>query len=239
MRALLASGMLLLASCAADPVPPMHIDPEVVRSTLHYAREYILQAGDQLEISVFHVPEYNKTVTVRADGFVSLPIIGDFKMAGLTVPGADKELARRLNERLVDPDVTVNVMNPRPASVFVLGDVQRPGPVALRDAPTAALAIAAVGGVARTASLDSVAVIHLEADGTLSASMIQRPQSGTTAFYMALTSMPLENGDVVVVPESTRSEAMRFIQDFITTPLSGVNQFLTPYYELRLLNTIR
>ena len=233
------AALAVLAACAAEPPPPMRLDPVVVRSSLHYAREYVLQAGDQLEISVFHVPEYARTVTVRADGFVSLPVLGDVKLAGLTVPDADKLLAKGLSGRLVDPDVTVNVVNPRPASVFVLGEVLRQGPVPLRDAPTAALAISASGGVLRSAAYDYVAVVHLDADGTLAGTLIQRPKSGETAFYMALTNMPLENGDLVIVPESTRSQSTRFIQDFITTPLSGFNQALTPYVEFRLLNSIQ
>ncbi len=241
MKAWRAAGLGVLAvtaSCAAEPSAPMHIDPLVVRSTLHYAHEYLLQAGDQLEVSVFHVPEYSRTVTVRADGYVSLPVVGDIKMAGLSVPEADKLLAHGLGERLVDPDVTVNVANPRPASIFVLGEVQRPGSAPLRDAPTAALAIAASGGVLRSAAFDNVAVIHLEADGTLTGTLVQRPDSGETAFYMALTNMPLANGDLVVVPESTRSQAVRFIQDFISTPLTGVSAGLTPYADLKLISAI-
>jgi polysaccharide export outer membrane protein len=188
---------------------------------------------------VFHVPEYTRTVTIRADGYISLPVLGDVQLAGLSVPEADRMLAQRLSARLVDPEVTVNVLNPRPAAVFVLGEVQRPGPVPLRDAPTAALALANNGGILHSAAFDSVAVIHLDTDGTLVGTLINRPQGGETAFYMALSNMKLANGDLVVVPESARSQSVRFIQDFVTTPLSGVNSVLTPYIELRLLTNLK
>lgn len=230
---------LLLASCSADPAPPTTMPAAVVKSSQRYTREYVLQPGDQIEITVFQVPDLSKTVTVRPDGFISLPILKDVRVGDLTVPDLNKELTRLYSERLVKPDVTVNVLNPRAASVFVLGEVQRPGPVPIRDAPTAAYAIAASGGATRTASLDKVAVIRLGSDGVLTGTVIERNYSGDAAFYMALSGMALESGDLVVVPESGRSQFVRFVQDFVNTPLTGVNQALTPYYQFRLLSLIR
>src|SRR5882724_4319369 len=153
IRVLLAASMaLVVASCAAVPAPPTELKMEVVKSLQRYKKEYVLQPGDQLEVSVYHVPELAHTVTVRPDGYVSLQILNDVKASGLTVPEFDAELSRLYSERLVNPEVTVIVANPRGAVVYVVGDVNRPGPVSVRDAPTAAIAIAASGGTARTAA---------------------------------------------------------------------------------------
>jgi polysaccharide export outer membrane protein len=213
----------------------------VVRSSRQFTQEYVLQPGDQISVSVFQVPELNTTVTVRADGYVSLPILKDVKAAGLSVPALDAVLDERFAERLNHPNTTVTVLNPRQASVYVMGEVVRPAPVPVRDAPNVALAIAAAGGVARTAALDNVAVIRLDAEGHLVGTIIPRPTTGETAFYMAMASIPLQAGDLVIVPESGRSQFVRFVQDFVNTPTSSLSQVLTPYvqYEdLLLLNKL-
>ena len=217
----------------------MALAPEVVRSSQRFTREYVLQPGDQIEVTVFHVPELTRSVIVRPDGYISLPILKDVKAAGLSVPELNQDLERRFAGRLNDPNVTVTVMNPKQASIFVLGEVNHPAPVPVRDAPTVAQAIAAAGGVMRSAALDNVAVVRLEDDGVLAGYILKRENSGETAFYMTLAGMSLKPGDMVIVPESGRSQFVRFIQDYINTPLSGVNNAIAPYlqYEtLRLVN---
>ncbi len=231
--ALLAS--LALASCAAEPAPPMALKPEIVRSAQRFTREYVLQPGDQLALTVFHVPELTSVVIVRPDGYVSLPILKDVKVEGMTVTEVDKELERRYATRLVDPNVTINVQNPRQASVYVLGDVTRPGPVPIRDAHTVADALANAGGPLRSGSMDNVAVVRLDEDGYLTGTIIPRAKYGETAFYMALAAVPLKTGDMVIVPESGRSQFVRFISDFVNTPLTGVSQILQPYFQFETL----
>ena len=233
---------LLLAACAAEPSAAVRLEPQVIRSTQRYTREYVLQPGDQIEVTVFHVPELTRQVTLRPDGFVSLPILKDVKLAGLSVPEANQELTRRFGDRLNEPDVTVNVLNPKQASVYVLGEVPKPGPVPIRDAPTLAMALAAAGGTLRSGSFDNVAIIRVEGDGILTGYIIPRKNYGETSFYMAMAATPMKTGDLVVVPESGRSQFVRFVQDFINTPLTGVNQTLTPYFQfetLRLVNRSR
>ena len=230
--------LTIVAGCAAVPSAPVALKPEIVKSMQRYTKEYVLQPGDQLEVTVFHVPELAKTATVRPDGYISLPILKDVKAAGLTVPEFDDLLTRRYSDRLVSPDVTVSVANPRAASVYVLGEVAHAGPVPIRDAPTVAAAIAASGGVSRTAALDNVAVVRLDDDGFITGTIVQRGGSGQTAFYMAMTNMELRTGDLVIVPESGRSQFVRFIQDYVNTPLQGINGALSPYYEFRILNLL-
>jgi polysaccharide export outer membrane protein len=234
-----ALAMMWLASCAATPPDPIELQPKIVKSLQQYTKEYVLQPGDQIEVSVYRVPELSKTVIVRPDGYISLPVLKDVKVSGMTVPAVNDLLTQRLAERLVNPDVTVTVANPRAAAVYVMGEVPHPGPVPIRDAPTAALAIASSGGVVRSAALDNVAVIRLTDDGHLTGYVIERPHSGETAFYMAMSTMALEAGDIVVVPESGRSQFVRFVQDYVNTPLTGVNQAVSPYFEFRVIQLTR
>jgi polysaccharide export outer membrane protein len=230
--------LVVLASCAAEPPAPIQLSPEVVRSSERFTREYVVQPGDQLQVTIFHAPELTSSVTVRPDGYVSLPLVKDVRLAGLSVPDADQELQKLYAARLNNPDVTVSVLNPPQASVYVFGDVPHPGPVPAREAPTLAVALAAAGGTLRTASMDNVAVIRLEDDGVLAGYIISRKNNGETAFYMAMAATPLKTNDIVVVPESGRSQFVRFIQDFINTPLTGVNQIISPIFEYQTIRLV-
>jgi polysaccharide export outer membrane protein len=230
--------VLLLPSCVAEPSPPIPLEPEVFRSTQRYVREYLVQPGDEIEVAVFDAPELGAKVNVRSDGYVSLPILKDVKVAGHTIPELNRELAKRYSSRVKKPDVTVTVLNPRQAYVYVLGEVTHPGPVPLRAAPNLAFALAAVGGTVRTAGLENVALIRLEDDGTLTGRIIPVNQPGETAFYMMMAATQLKDNDLVVVPESSRSNFVRFVQDFISTPASGANQALSPYFQFEMLNLI-
>jgi polysaccharide biosynthesis/export protein len=238
-RRSLAVIVLALAGCG-ETNPPFRkeVSTEVVKSLTRYTKEYVLQPGDQIEVGVLQVPDLTKTVMIRSDGHVSLPIVKDIKASGMTVPAFTDELTKRFATRLVNPDVTVNVANPRDARVYVLGDVARPGPVPFRNVATAAQAIAECGGVARTGSQKQVALIRLADDGYLTGEVIDGRDSGDTAYYLALQQMILQPGDLIIVPESGRSEFVRAITDFVTTPLGAVNQVLSPYYEFKLLSII-
>lgn len=215
---------------------------EVVKSLNRFTREYILQPGDQIEVTVFRVPDASRTVVVRSDGKVSLPIVREVQASGLTVPAFTDDLERRYGERLVDPDVSVSVINPREARVFVLGEVLKPGPIAYRNVATAAQAIGEAGGITRTGSQTRVALVRLDEEGYLVGRAIEAdprdPVRGDAGFYVALQQMVLQPGDMIIVPESGRSEFVRAINDFVTTPVGALNQLLTPYYQFKLLSLL-
>jgi polysaccharide biosynthesis/export protein len=238
-RAFLAVLMLAFAAaCSSESPSSLALKPDVVKSMERYTREYVLAPGDQVEVLIYHVPELSRTVTIRPDGYVSLPPLKEVKAAGMTVSEFDADLTRRYGERLVNPDVTVTVANPRPANVFVVGEVAKPGPLPARENPTVAVALANSGGVAKTAAQGEIAVIRLTDDGYLTGFVMENKDSGEAAFYMAMSNMLLQPGDLIVVPESSRSQFVRFIQDYLNTPTTGINQILNPYFQFKILSKI-
>lgn len=235
--ALFAGG--LAAGCQSPPDFRQAASPDVVRSLNRYTRDYLLQPGDQIEVSVFRVPEASRTVTIRSDGRVSLPIVRDVQAAGRGIPEFAREVEQAMAARLVDPEVTINVLNPRDARVYVLGEVVRPGPIPFRTVATAAQAIADAGGIARTGSQTQVALVRLEEDGHLTGRALNATGAGDTAFFVALQQMVLQPGDLIIVPESGRSQFVRALNDFVTTPLNALNQVLAPYYQFKLLSLVQ
>ena len=211
--------------------------PEVVTSLNRYTREYTLVPGDILEIAVYRNSDISRTVIIQPDGYISLPLLDQIKVSGLSISQLDDLLTKKLSDRLVKPEVTIILANPLEPMVYVYGDVLAVKPVPLRQARTLAQAIALAGGATRDAALKDVVIIRL-VDGYLKMYRLGDKMRGPAGPYIAYQNTALEPDDLIVVPESTRSKAGRFITDFITEPLSAVNLILTPYFQFKLIQDI-
>ncbi len=212
---------------------------EVFQSTERYRKEYVLAPGDQVDVVVYRNPELSRQAVVLYDGFISLPVLDRIEAAGLTVTELDDLLTRRYSERLVDPEVTVIIQRAHEPMVYVAGEVGTVRAVPLREAHTAAQALAQCGGANRSGAKRRIAIVRLDDEGRLCAYVLERSSRGPASFYLALQNTPLQADDVVVVPESHRSQFVRFIEDFLNTPLGGINQALSPYFQFTILKEIQ
>ncbi len=232
-------GVAALSSCESPQASAdLEVSPIVLESLTRYRKEYVLAAGDVIDVVVRANPVVSRPCAIRPDGYISLPLLDDVMAEGLTVPALDAKLTELFSKRLVDPEVTVIAATVRQPMVYVLGEVGAPRPVPLRDATTAAQAIAQAGDMTVAAARNSVAVIRLTEEGRLRAFTVTTVVEGQPAPYMALQAMLLQADDLIVVPESDRSQMVRFINDYVNTPLSGVNSVLTPYFQFRLIEEL-
>ncbi len=195
------------------------VKPEIVKSAVRFQKEYLLFAGDQIEVSVWRVPELSRNVSIGPDGRVSLPLAQDVQAAGLTSRELAEKLKEILSARLLNPEVTVIPVSIRQPVVHVMGDVKNPSPVPFRSAQTALQAIGNAGGLLRTSAAADVTIIRLSSDGYLRAIPVEAEAGGQPGSYMALGLVNLEPDDIVFVPESNRSQAIRFMQDLILQPI--------------------
>lgn len=217
----IALGALVAALLAGCSLPRSDVDqvaasPEVIRSSVRFQKEYLLVAGDQIEVLVWRVPEVSRTVTIRPDGFVSLPLLQEVKAAGLTPRELATSVTKALSGRFLNPEVTVIPVQVRQPTVYVLGDVRTPGAYPARNAVTAAQAIAMAGGAMRSGSEGETTLIRLSADGYLEAIAIGGEFSiSQPGPYLALATTMLKADDIVFVPETGRSQVMRVLSDFL------------------------
>jgi polysaccharide export outer membrane protein len=238
MRGLIRSAIrgllpaLVLAGCSVAPstTEKVQVEVEVLNALTRYELVYVLQAGDQVEVFVYRQPDFSRKATVRADGFISLPLLGDVRAAGKSPTELGRELKALFAVRLRDPEVTVIVENPPEPVVYVVGEVGTPKSVPLRQARTAAQAIAQSGALTRGAELFSVSVIRLGKDGYLEAHNVTTQGYSQPEAYMALQNLALRPNDLVVVPESYRSQIVRAFSD--------VNTLLLPYFQYRVLEDL-
>lgn len=108
-----------------------------------------LGMGDQIFITVFGQPDMSAEVTVNDNLQVTLPLVGNLKVGGLTPPTLERLIARRLKEGeyLLNPEVSIQVRQVRSQIMSVLGEVQRPGRFVITGKMTVLDALAMAGGL--------------------------------------------------------------------------------------------
>ena len=210
----------LVTGCTALRTDTERVEapPEVIKSAARFKKEYVLFAGDQIEIAVRRFPEVSRTVAIRPDGLISLPLLQDVQAAGLTPRELALDLQRRLSARLIDPEVNVLPTVIRQPMVFVLGDVKNPSAVPYRNAQTLTEAIGMVGGFLRSGSERDVTIIRLSPDGYLEARAVDVAAEGQPGPYLTLGLQMLQPDDVVFVPEHGRAQLVRFIDEVLARP---------------------
>ena len=232
LLAVLGTGGCASPSATSEPATHAAVDVRVLDTLHRYQRVYLLQAGDKLEVFIYRQPDFSRTVIIRPDGFITLPLVGDVRAAGKSPTELAQDLTRRFSARLLKPEVNVIVQNPPEPMVYVVGEVGGPKAVSMRQAKTVAQAIAEAGVVPPTANLSSVSIVRLARDGRLEALSLNVDAHGSSDAdeYMALQGVPLEPNDLVVVPESFRGKLVRLFRD--------VNAVMNPYFQYRILRHI-
>jgi polysaccharide biosynthesis/export protein len=141
-------GVLVLAGCAATAPPyDYKAEPDPRKS------EFQIGPLDQLTVEVWKNKDMSASVTVRPDGVVTLPLIGDVKAAGRTPSELQKEIAKRLQDfiRAEDIVVSVGVSNVNSYNFTIMGSVERSGYYAPKSYVTTVEAVAMAGGPNRFA----------------------------------------------------------------------------------------
>jgi polysaccharide biosynthesis/export protein len=126
---------------------------------------YVIGADDQLAISVWKEPDISKTVPVRSDGKISLPLVGEVVAAGKTPPQLEAEITERLKSFITDPEVTVMVLEINSEKFNILGQVVKPGAYPLTASTTIVDAIAAAGGFRDFAKKKAIYILRKNAAG--------------------------------------------------------------------------
>ena len=127
---------------------------------------FVIGNDDVLAVNVWKEPEVSKSVPVRSDGKISLPLVGEVQAAGETPLKLEKDIASRLKNFIDEPEVTVIVQQINSHKFNILGQVTRPGSYPLTNNATVLDAIAIAGGFRDFAKQKSIYVLRQSADGT-------------------------------------------------------------------------
>lgn len=135
---------------------------KIETAILNNANDYKIGSEDLLDISVWKNPELSRTVPVRPDGKVSLPLVNDIQAAGLTPTELRQQLIDRLAEFIPAPEVAVIVREVHSMKVAVVGAVRTPGRYELKSAATVLEMIALAQGFTDFAARDRIVILRQE-----------------------------------------------------------------------------
>jgi len=124
--------------------------------------EYKIGAQDVLNIDVWKEPEITRTVPVRPDGKITLPLINDVQAAGLTPMELAHTIRDELKKYLNDPQVSVTVQQINSQRVYVTGEVVHPGAFPLLPSMTVLEALTSAGGFTQFARTKNIYVLRME-----------------------------------------------------------------------------
>ena len=139
---------------------------------------YILGPGDQIMVEILGTDIEKSLYRILNDGSVSIPLAGSFYLTGKTILEAKNEIIEKLKDQILIPEVSIILIEPRPVSVFVLGEVNNPGlynlsfdnqsanisgdiNVGISGLPTLVSAIKSAGGVTQDTNLKEVELVRL------------------------------------------------------------------------------
>ena len=123
---------------------------------------FLLGPEDELEITVWKNQELSRITIIRPDGLISMPLIGDIQAAGLTADALSQHIAERLKQYFATPpSVSVSVKAINSYSVYVVGEVAKPGKFQLKAYITVLQAISMAGGFTLYASKNKMQIVRV------------------------------------------------------------------------------
>lgn len=147
LSCILLSG--LLASCATKElrVTEYRVSADTPDPTKPPDEFYVLGPGDSLNIQLWKEPTLSGTVKVRPDGFITLPLVNEVQVTGLTTGDLRKLLESKYKDFVNSPLVTVRIEGIASAEVFLVGQVSKPGAYPLTGNDTVLQLITRAGGL--------------------------------------------------------------------------------------------
>ena len=159
--------------------------------------DYKIGPQDMVRVDVWKEPEISRTIPVRPDGKISLPLLNDVQAAGLTAIQLSNSIHDGLTKYLNNPQVTVTVTEINSRRVYVTGEVNRPGVLPLLPDMTVLQALSSAGGFTQFAKLKGIYVLRNEGGKQIKLPFNYREVVKGKNQEQNILLLP---GDVIVVP---------------------------------------
>lgn len=186
----------------------------------HRDSRYRVHSADVLDLNFPLTPEFNQTLTVQPDGYITLRGVDSIHVQGQTLPEVTAALHTAYSSVLHDPIINVVLKDFEKPFFIVGGEVGHPGKFDLREDTTTAEAVAIAGGLRDSAKHSEVVLFHRVPSGWVQAKkidmkkMLKDRDLNEDAF--------LQPGDFLYVPKNTLSKISKFI------PTSSIGVFANP-----------
>jgi polysaccharide biosynthesis/export protein len=181
---------------------------------------YRINPGDVIAFNFSFTPEFNQTVTVQPDGFITLREIGDIRVKDQTTPEVIETVRAAYTKVLRDPVITVELKEFEKPYFVVSGEVTHPGKYDLRGEATVMQALTVAGGLNDRAKTSEILLFR-----RVSEEMVEVKKINIKAMMKSKDlseDLHLRAGDMILVPRSTMSKISRFI------PLPTLGMYFNP-----------
>jgi polysaccharide biosynthesis/export protein len=213
----LALSMIATICCAQknDHVAPTHtpnqpnLDSEATPQFGQREPRYTLRPGDVFDLQFEFSPEYNQSVTIQPDGFVTLRGVGDVHVAGKSVPELTQTLKESYGKFLAQPVISVVLKDFEKPYFIANGQVDKPGKYELRGDTTVTEALAIAGGLNNAAKNSQVLLFRRVSQEWVEAREIdvKKMLNGKNLNE----DVHLRPGDMIYVPKNKWSRVRQFI----------------------------
>ena len=188
---------------------------------LHQRYErYRLRKGDTFDLDMAFSPEFNQTVAVQPDGFVTLKGVGSVHVEGETIPEVTETLKTSYASILHDPVIAISLKDFEKPYFIASGEVGKPGKYDLRSDLTVTEAIAIAGGFSDKAKHSQVVLFRPRPGGGYEAKLLNAKK--LLASRDLSEDLQMQPGDMVYVPQNRMSKIKPFL------PTSSMGAFLGP-----------
>ena len=178
--------------------PALPGQPGAPAAGMPHDNSFIIGNDDVLAINVWKEPEVSRSLPVRSDGRISLPLVGEIQATGRTPLQLEQEIARVLHAYMTDPEVTVIVQEIHSQQFNILGQVVKPGAYPLTRTTTVLDAIAIAGGFRDFAKQKGIYILRQNPNG--GESRIPFNYKNVIKGVNPAQNIVLEPRDTVIVP---------------------------------------
>ncbi len=185
----------LVSACATSGVPQLPATSP--KNEAEASQDYILGAEDSVEVQVWKNPDLSRTVTIRPDGKISLPLVGDVQAAGQTPTQLTEAVTEKLKAYYKEPaQVTVIVHQVNSYAIYVLGEVRNQGKHLVRSGTTFLQTISLVGGFTTFASMNKITLRRKDHEGKEVSTLIRYKD----VLAGQQPNVALKAGDILIIP---------------------------------------
>jgi protein involved in polysaccharide export with SLBB domain len=181
-------------------------------------REYLVQAGDTLNIKFYYHPDHDlRDLVVRPDGKLLLPLVGDMQAAGLTPEQLAEQIAQRYSSTLREPKVAVDVKTVNTNQVYVGGEVLRPGVIKLKPKMNLLQAVFEAGGPKDEGDIERVVLLRSIGDNQFGYREINLRK--IVNHEERSDDAVLAQDDLIFIPKNGIAKANLWVQKYIRNML--------------------
>jgi polysaccharide export outer membrane protein len=190
-------ALTLLVATLAGAMPAAAQNGTPSRSELAVPADYVIGPEDVLGVVFWREPDMSGDATVRPDGKITVPVIGEIQAAGLEPSALQEQIQTAAKKYLTDVNVAVVVREINSRKVFVTGQVKEPGAFPLTSQLTVLQAIALAGGLLDYADAKNITILRKDGASTTTLKFNYKDVSRGKKLEQNVVLRP---GDTVVVP---------------------------------------